>query len=202
MKKTPFVALLMAAFVSFGVYAQQLTRELPAPVKTGGKPLMEVISARKSDRSYSTRPLDTQTLSNLLYAAWGFSHDGKRTIPTSQNKQDLSVYAVMADGVWKYNAGENALEMVADKDVRPLFETQDFVKGVPLILVYVGTDVKNSPLHAGSAYQNVGLYAASVGLNNVVRGYFDRNAAAKALQLSPNEQVIISQVVGWPESAH
>ena len=81
-------------------------------------------------------------------------------------------------------------------------ETQDFVKGVPLILVYVGTDAKNSPLHAGSAYQNVGLYAASVGLNNVVRGYFDRNAAAKALQLLPNEQVIISQVVGWPELAH
>lgn len=201
MKKIIFTALMLATFISFGGNASEaLMRELPEPAKTGGKPLMEVISTRKTDRSYSSRSLDEQTLSDILYAAWGISHDGKRTIPTSQNKQALSVYAVMADGVWKYNANKNVLEMVADTDMRPLFETQEFVKGVPLILVYVGTDAKNSPMHAGSAYQNVGLYAASKGLHNVVRGYFDRVKVAKALGLSGDEQVIVSQVVGWPAS--
>lgn len=198
MKKTLFAALILVLFVSFNVHTKQaVIRELPEPAKTGGKPLMEVISTRKTDRSFSSRSLDAQTLSNILYAAWGISHDGKRTIPTSQNQQNLSVYAVMADGIWKYNAGENALEMIADTNVRPLFETQDFVKGAPLILVYVGSDAKNSPMHAGSAYQNVGLYAASYGLNNVVRGYFDRVKAAEALGLQNDEHVIISQVVGW-----
>lgn len=199
MKRTILIAFIIGIMTSFGLCAKEtLERDLPIPNKTGGKPLMEVISMRKSDRSYSSRALDEQTLSDILYVAWGVSHDEKRTIPTSQNKQALSVYAVMADGIWKYNAQNNSLEMVVDEDARPLFETQDFVKGVPLILVYVGTDVKNSPMHAGSAYQNVGLYAASRGLHNVVRGYFDKGKIAKALKLSPNETVIVSQVVGWP----
>lgn len=198
MKKIILIGLLLV-FVPFGVFAEEalMTSDLPIPTQTGGKPLMEVIAARKSDREFSSRSIDKQILSDILYVAWGISHEGKRTIPTSQNKQALSVYAVMADGAWKYNAHDNILEMVADADIRPLFETQDFVKGAPLILVYVGTDKKNSPLHAGSAYQNVGLYAASYGLHNVVRGYFDKKKVTKALGLSPDEEVIVSQVVGW-----
>ena len=72
------------------------------------------------------------------------------------------------------------------------------MKNVPLVLIYTGSKDEDYPaMHAGSAYQNVGLYAASRGLGAVVRGYFDKEAVAKALNLPNSEAVIISQATGW-----
>lgn len=178
-------------------HAEEAIKQLPVPAKEGGMPLMEAITGRKTTREFSAKAIDDQTLSDILYAAWGISHDGKHTIPTSQNKQNLNVYVVDAGGVWLYDPSQNQLKQVKTEDIRPLFATQDFMKDAPLTLVFTGTDAENSPLHAGSAYQNVGLYAASRGLNNVVRAYFDHKAVAKAMGLAEDE-VIVSQTVGWP----
>ena len=172
-------------------------QKLPQPITTGGKPFMETLAARKTERTFSKKDIDNQTLSEILWSAWGISHDGKRTIPTSMNKQNLKVYVLKKDGVWLYKAENNTLEPINNKDMRHLFATQDFVKTAPLTLLYTGTDSKNSPLHAGSAYQNVGLYCASKGLNNVVRGYFDHEQIEKALNLAKEEKAIISQTIGW-----
>ena len=178
--------------------ASELTvQKLPKPIITGGKPLMEVIASRKTERTYSKKTIDEQTLSEILWSAWGISHEDKRTIPTSRNKQNLKVYAIKADGVWLYNAEKNTLELVSNKDMRKLFATQEFVEAAPLTLLYTGSDSKNSPMHAGSAYQNVGLYCTSKGLNNVVRGYFDYEQAQKELNLPQDEKIIISQTIGW-----
>lgn len=189
------IALVLTLICS--AQAQENIKKLPAPDIEGGIPLMEAISRRQSQREFSPKAIDDQTLSEILYTAWGVSHDGKRTIPTSMNKQNLDVYAVMANGIWLYDGLDNSLKQVSSQDIRSAFARQDYVKDAPLILVYTGTDDKNSPLHAGSAYQNVGLYAANRGLNNVVRGYFNRKPVAEALNLD-EEDVIISQALGWP----
>ena len=69
--------------------AQQFgaTIPLPAPETTGGKPLMEVLASRCSDREFSTAPLPPQLLSNLLWAAGGVSRadSGKRTVPSARD---------------------------------------------------------------------------------------------------------------------
>lgn len=172
---------------------------LPAPNIKGGQPLMETLANRKTIRDLSDQAIDNQTLSELLWSAWGISHGEKRTIPTSQNKQNLKVYVTKADGTWLYNAKDNRLEQVSNQDLRALMAKQDFVKTAPITLIFTGTDAKNSPMHAGSAYQNVGLYCASQGLGNVVRGYLDREAVEKALKLPSEEKVIITQTIGWPK---
>ena len=172
---------------------------LPAPNIKGGQPLMETLANRKTIRDLSDQAIDNQTLSELLWSAWGISHGEKRTIPTSQNKQNLKVYVTKADGTWLYNAKDNRLEQVSNQDLRALMAKQDFVKTAPITLIFTGSDTKNSPMHAGSAYQNVGLYCASKGLGNVVRGYLDREAVEKALNLPAEEKVIITQTIGWPK---
>ena len=172
---------------------------LPAPNVKGGQPLMETLANRKTIRDLSDQAIDNQTLSELLWSAWGISHGEKRTIPTSQNKQNLKVYVTKADGTWLYNAKDNRLEQVSNQDLRALMAKQDFVKTAPITLIFTGSDAKNSPMHAGSAYQNVGLYCASKGLGNVVRGYLDREAVEKALNLPAEEKVIITQTIGWPK---
>lgn len=198
MSKNIFLGVLtaMVLFSSSGS-AEMTVQKLPVPNIAGGKPLMEAMNERKSIREFNGQGVDDQTMSEILWAAWGISHDGKRTIPTAMNQQNLKVYAVKADGAWLYNAAENTLEPVSAEDLRSLFATQDFMKNAPLTLVYVGSDEKYSPMHAGSAYQNVGLYAASKGMHNVVRGYFDNDKATQALKLENGEKAIISQAIGW-----
>lgn len=193
------LAVAVAFLLGFATIAQaeEVVRKLPAPQTKGGIPLMEAITARKSTREFSAKKIDDQTLSDILYAAWGISHESKRTIPTSMNKQNLNVYVVTPEGAWLYQAEDNSLKQISNQDLRHFFNQQDYVKDAVLHLVYTGTDPKNSPLHAGSAYQNVGLYTASRGMNNVVRGYFDKDGVAQALKLKP-EEVIVSQVIGWP----
>ena len=53
-------------------------------------------------------------------------------------------------------------------------------------------------MHAGSSYQNVGLFAVAHKMGAVVRGYFDKVKVREALKLKPNEEVLISMAVGYP----
>lgn len=192
--------ILMTLIFAFAVSCNAQAAEeikLPAPDTKGGIPLMEAIARRQSTREFSAKALDEQTLSDIFYAAWGISHDGKRTIPTSRNRQDMRLFAARKDGVWEYDGASHSLKKISDIDLTDALAGQAFVKDAPLTLIFTGTDPENSPLNAAAAYQNVGLYCASRGINNVVRGMFDRAATAKALNV-PESDVIISQTLGWP----
>lgn len=183
-------------FISVSSWAAEQQISLPQPDKQGGMPLMEAIAARKTVREFGNREIEAQDLSNILFAAFGVSHEGKRTIPTPMNKQELSVYVVKKDGVWLYDAEKNVLDFVSAEDILPFIALQDFVKDAPLTLIYTGKDPKNSLMNAGAAYQNVGLYCASRGLHNVVRGYIQRDRIASILGLKEDE-IIVTQTVGW-----
>lgn len=197
MKNKFWIFLMSTLLLSEAAMAEAVVKKLPAPVVAGGKPLMETIGERKTIREFKAQNVDDQTLSEILWVALGISHDGKRTIPTAMNQQNLKVYVVRNDGAWLYDAAENSLTQVTAENLQPLFATQDFMKDVPVNLVYVGSDEKYSPMHAGSAYQNVGLYAASKGMHSVVRGYFDNDRVTKALNLENGERAIVSQAIGW-----
>ena len=191
------IVLVVTLLISMPVGASENKLSLPAPELQGGASLMEAIAMRKSTREFSPRKIDDMDLSNILFAAWGISHEDKRTIPTAMNKQDLVVYAVRDDGVWLYNAKERVLEPVTKEDIRPLIALQDYVKEAPLTLIYVGKNEKDASMNAAAAYQNVGLYCASKGLNNVVRGYVEKDKIADILGLK-DEMVIVTQTIGWP----
>ena len=198
MKKLLTGAVLLGvvgvAIVSFTAGANNIN--LIVPNKATGIPLMQSIDERKSATEFATTDLDSQTLSDVLWAAYGMNKKGTRTIPTANNKQNLKVYAVMKDGAYLYNGPKHRLERVTDKDLRPEYlDTQDYVQGVPLTLVYVGNDY--DAMHAGSSYQNVSLYAASQGLSARVRGYINNASGfGSELKLSDNEKVLISISVG------
>ena len=170
--------------------------KLPAVDKTSGKPLMEVINIRKTDREFSKKELDEQTLSDILWVAYGTNNHETRTIPTARNQKNMKVYAVMANGAWLYDGEKHQLELVVKDDLRPLLAKQDFVKDAALTIVYTGSDKEYSTLHAGSSYQNVSLYAASKGIGAVVRGLFDKDEIGKALKLPKEEFAITTITVG------
>lgn len=192
MNKTVFALTMLASGIA---NAENIV--LPAPETTGGKPLMQAMAERKTEREFADKPVSAKDLSNILWAAYGFNRPGKRTIPTARNEQGMDVYVLTADGAFLYNAKDNVLKQVVKKDLRDLLGPQDFARKAPLTLLFVEKQHKYAGMHAGSAYQNVGLYCASAGLNNVVRGMYDADGLAKALNLGDRE-VIVTQTVGYP----
>ncbi len=150
-----------------------------------------------SSRTFSRKKLDDQTLSDLLWAAYGTNAKGTRTIPTAKNQQNMRLYVVLKEGAYLYDGKKHQLDLITKDNLLPLFEEQDFMKDVPLVLVFA-TDAKDKwgELDAGASYQNVGLFAASKGLVAVVRGYFDMKGVAKGLKLKVGYKPTISMAVG------
>lgn len=191
---------LCAAALAATAMADEATRQLPAPDTTGGMPLMEAIRDRHSERFYdANKPVDDQTLSEILWVAWGVNPAGKRTIATARNLQNMGLYVLTPEGTWRYDGAKNCLVKVNEVNLIPLCAQQEFVYDAPVHLLYTAVDDKWGRCHVGSAYQNVYLYAASKGLATVVRGLIDAPALTKALGLQGEEKVIIHQTVGYPE---
>ncbi|MEG1586397.1 MAG: SagB/ThcOx family dehydrogenase [Bacteroidales bacterium] len=185
--------------------------QLPGPEKTGGKPLMEALNERRSARDFiAEKSLSEQTLSNLLWAAWGYNRENKRTAPSSRDRQEITVYICMSSGTYKYDAKHNELILVNRKDLRNVTGVQDFVASAPLNLVYVADMAKVTgknkeeslaAVYANTGFiaQNVYLFCASDGLNCVIRAMIDREMLAKELGLSAQEMITLSQTVGYGE---
>ena len=170
---------------------------LPEPNKTGKTTLMQALEDRHSDHAFSDQDLDDRTLGTILWAAYGVNRDdGKRTIPTAMNQKDLDVYVFNRRGIWLYEADNHVLKQISDQNRLDLFQKQDYMAPVPVVLVYVGGSGDYAPMHAGSAYQNVGLFTAANNMASIVRGYFERDKVAEVLNLKPDQRVIISQAVG------
>ncbi len=183
---------------------------LPPPQTDGGMPLMKALKLRASSRAFAPDPLAPQTLSNLLWAAWGINRpqEGKRTAPSARNWQEIDVVVVNATGAYLYDAKANVLKPIAAGDLRPLTGVQDFVKEAPVNLLFVA-DASRMPgaqgapstayADAGFIAQNVYLFCASESLAVVVRASFDAPALAKALKLTDKQTVLLAQTVGFPK---
>jgi nitroreductase len=185
---------------------------LPTPQTSGGKPLMQVLKQRKSVRDFGPEPLSRQTISNLLWAAWGVNReDGRRTAPSASNRQEIDVYAVMADGAYLYDAQANALKPVTLADLRKFAGTQAYVAGAPLNLIYVADTAKlggddaarlaTANADTGFIAQNVYLFCASEGLGTVVRASVNRDDLGKALNLRAGQRITLAQSVGYAKKS-
>jgi nitroreductase len=197
MKKL-FILAIISLMASVTINAEVL----PQPNTTGGKPLMQVMNQRASSRDYKQgMTVSKQDLSNMLWAAWGITHDGKHTVATAMNRQELILYVVTPTEVSRYNPEANTLTTVNTGDYRKFSTMQDFAAIAPInIVLVVDTSKQERPefqgYTAGAASQNIYLYCAQAGLKSVVRAGFDRENLPKALKLSANERILFVQTVG------
>jgi nitroreductase len=186
---------------------------LPPPDKHDGLPLMEALARRCSSRDFSPAPLPLPLLSGLLWAACGLNRaEGGRTAPSALNAQEIDVFVALQSGAYLYHAAEHELRLIAASDLRRVTGYQDFVDRAATDLVYVadharmrlvpvGQRESYSSIAAGAIAQNVYLFAASNGLATVLRAWIDRAAISDALGLTHDQQVLLSQTVGYPAAA-
>ncbi len=185
---------------------------LPPPQKDAGMTLSGALALRHSTREYSERILALQTLSNLLWAAYGINRPGgERTAPYWRHIMVIDILVAMAGGVWRYEPAQNTLLPHLSADIRAQTGLQDFVGVAPIELIYVAHGERMSELSraerrlyasvdAAFIGQNVYLHCAAEGLGTVFRAAIDYPKLTRALNLPPEQFVTFAQTVGYPRS--
>lgn len=203
-----------ASLVAAPTFAQAPAQQpivLPPPRADFGKSLAQALKARRSTRAFDPRPLTPLVLSELLWAAYGVNRPATadRTAPSWRHARETDVFAVVADGVWRYDAMKHVLVPQLAGDVRSQAGVQDFVATAPLNLVYVSnaehlSGVSREEQHRVAAAdigfigQNVYLYCASEGLACVFRASLDTDKLAHTMGLAATQFIMFSQTVGYP----
>jgi len=174
-------------------------------------PLMQALTHRRTTRAFADQPLPLQTLSNLLWAAFGInrqSTDGGhaggrpgRTAPSAMNSQEIELYVLLAGGVYEYVAAKNLLRAVAVGDARSKIGAPPAAHAA-VTIVYVGpANNMFEQVDSGFIGQNVYLFAASEGLNAwfyALHGAQETSAAAATLNLDSGHVPLYAQSVGFP----
>lgn len=210
MTRSVISILMMLAILAPAILLADETVFLPE-ARTNKIPILKTIKARGSQRAFTKQKLTHQTLAEILWSAYGINRpeSGKRTAPSSNNKQEIDIYAVMKKGTFLYNAHKHSLIKVSDKDLRALTGKQEFPAHAQLNIVYV-LDYSRTPtsprkrakevgaVAVGAIAQNVYLYCAAEGLGTVFRGWIDKEALAKAMNLGEHQYIVGAQSVGYP----
>jgi SagB-type dehydrogenase family enzyme len=204
--------ILLILLFSLSIAQNLAPIQLPPPQLEIGRSIMQTLKLRESSRSFDSKPLPIQELSNLLWAAYGINRPetGKRTAPSAMNWQEIDIYITLQEGTYVYEAKSHSLNPITKKDIREFTGKQPFVKEAPVNLVFVADEkrmsraseedkIRWSAADAGFIAQNVYLYCASQKLAVVVRGMVDREALTKELNLNPEQKIILAQTVGYPK---
>ncbi|MGI5128638.1 SagB/ThcOx family dehydrogenase [Pseudonocardia sp. CA-107938] len=166
-----------------------------------GSGVAEVLSARRSVRTFLDAPVDPAELTALAWAAQGDTGDGHRTTPSAGERWPLAVTSVVrnvggtAPGLWRWEPDAGRSTMVAAGGFGPALaactvDARDWLAGAAAVLV-LSADLEaacaafaTEPpawergaryvwLEAGAAAQNVALQAAATGLGAVLVAAFD-----------------------------
>jgi hypothetical protein len=177
--------------------------QLPKPEIVAGMPLMQALAQRKTTRAFLDKPLPPQTLSNLLWAAFGVNRprDVKpglgRTAPSAMNSQDIELDVLLADGVYVYDAEQNLLRPVLAGDARAKIGTAPAAHAAVTIVYVAAVNDGSAQVDVGFIGQNVYLFAASEGLNAWFYALHGQDAAA-ILNLAAGKHALYGQSVGYP----
>ena len=171
---------------------------------------MEALAARRSSREFDTsRSLEMQTLSNLLWAAWGINRTKGRTAPSSHNRQEIELFVFLKTGVYRYDPAEHSLHLHLAEDLRAATGSQPFVGQAPVEIALVSDTTKitgktpqgvieSTYADTGFICENIYLFCASEGLSTVARALVPKAELISRLGLPEGRIITLVQTVGYP----
>lgn len=216
MKKFIFPVIIL----SFFYLAQETQGEgmktitLSKPKTKGVMSVEEAIGKRRSVRSYSSKEIPQEDISQLLWACQGITDErrGLRAAPSAGALYPLELYLVTKDGVYHYIPEGHKLEMTSDKNVKKELAVashgQEYVSSVAVDIVicaiyervtskYGERGMRYIDMEAGHAAQNIFLQAVALGLDSVPVGAFDDVAVSKILDLPKDRRPLYILPVGY-----
>jgi hypothetical protein len=219
LKTVPVVTILAGTASSLAEDLKPIT--LVKPHTDGGKSVLAALKERRTNRNIGSKKLEPQTLSNLLWAAFGVNRENSpfrgpgRTAASASNSQEIDLYVALPEGVYLYEAIPHRLIPVVAGDFRRRSGRRS-AQRAPVNIFYV-VDIakyKKAPFQepglrdpeiqksyyyvaTGLIAQNVYLFAASEGLAAHFHNCDKRNTPTE-FKLRPEQRVLFSQTVGYP----
>ena len=188
--------------------------QLPSPASTGTMSLEEALASRRSIREFTTEPLTTDEVSQLLWAAQGVtSSGGRRTAPSAGALYPIEIYVADGTGTHRYLPQDHVLERIADGDLRPALEDaalgQAAVGDCAAVFIVAAVPSRTEAeygsradryvkLEAGHAAQNLLLQAVALELGAVPIGAFGDLEVQRLLDLSADAEPLYLIAVGHP----
>lgn len=195
------------------------TIDLPEPVLMSDISVEEAIADRRSVRSYSSKSLTLQHLSQMLWSAQGITNnEGLRAAPSAGALYPLELYVVAGNvenlepGVYRYIPEGHKLTSTLTEDKRKELvsaaSNQDWIADAPVIIVFSAVyerttskygerGIRYVHMDTGFAGENLFLQAEALGLSSIVVGSFKDEAVKKVLSLDNNENPLILMPVGY-----
>jgi nitroreductase len=223
-QKNPVTKMLKVLKLTDSVSGLQ-TIQLPRPKPGRGLSVFSALQKRRTIREINDKKIPLQTLSNLLWAAWGINRKkgpfgiSGRTAASASNSQEIELYVALQEGIYAYEASFHRLTPVVAGDCRALAIGQgqgNWGAQAPVRLIYVvdiekfnyagfqepglkDPDVQKSYyfVDTGLIAGNVYLYAASQGLATWFHNC-NKPALAAKLKLSNSKRALFGQTLGYP----
>jgi len=189
---------------------------LPSPQTDGGISVEKALQDRRSRREYQDKAISADQLSQILWAAYGFTSPGRRTTPSAGALYFLEIYVAVgnvegiAPGVYKYVSEEHIITRIVEGDVRnelgeaaqqsvveapaTVFYCADFEKAIES---YGEDDLKYVYMEAGHSSQNVYLQAESLGLGTCAIAGFVGGYLREVFRLPENEEPLYLIPIGF-----
>ncbi len=228
MKKTTLTLVICAALVgattlvaclgraqSNNLTTNEMNAEtitLVTPTETGAT-LLQALQARSSVRDYTADGLTLEQLSGVIWAAAGENRPGRLTAPSAMAMYPIRTYAVLAQGIYLYDAPSHTLTRVLEGDHRKLAGMQDFVYSTPLNIMYIADlaayagqydsmpeadQLRLCSMDAMGYCENANLWAAANGMGAVTRAMADGPEFLKAIGAPATYRFILAQTIGIP----
>ena len=229
MKKTGFLSLVLslAAFALLGIQISQAKEiSLPKPTYKGRLSVEEALKVRRTHRSFKSRALTLDQLSQILWASYGVTAKLPgyylKTAPSAGALYPLDIYALvgkrgvkdLGPGVYRFLPGNHSVERIREGDFRTdiarLSAHQMWIAEAPLVLVITGEyarsrvkyglrGVSYTQIEAGCVGQNVFLQAEALGLKAGIVGAFNNEKIIAALGLPGGHNPLLIMPVGYPD---
>lgn len=195
---------------------------LPKPDHEGSLSVEEAIKRRRTVRSFSSRPIKKEDLSQLLYAAQGITEDHgfKRAAPSGGALYPLDVYTVVGEkgvegldaGVYHYVPSGHRIEHVTTGDRKNQLAKaslyQMWMARPPLNFVitaeysricskYGDRGIRYAIIEVGHVGQNIFLQAESLGLKAGIVGAFEDMKVVNILGIPKKHEPLLIMPVGY-----
>jgi hypothetical protein len=215
MKCNLFAALFLLVFTMFPMTAAQAepasSIALPAPQKTGGKPVLDAVAARASasGSGFPSRDISPEELSTLLWSASGKNRADKWVVPLGMGSDPyVDIYVFGKEGVFRYAWQDHSLKRVADGDLRARVTHQSFAGVAPYVFVFVSNQkplkkgglpqIRSKWTHVATGAMTQQLYLVSDSLDIGVRyaETMDTGFVRKTLNIPADEEPICIFALG------
>ena len=220
------ISALAIVVLFFGQISMAGEIALPSPSYKGTVSVEEALKARRTHRSFQSRPLTLKQFSQILWGAYGVTAQKYgsflKTAPSAGALYPLDIYGVvgqggvetLAPGVYHFRPENHAVELVKQGDLRAEVARhalqQMWMAKAPLMLIITGeytrSSIKYGPrgvtythIEAGHVGQNIFLQAEAIGLKAGIVGAFNNQQIIRVMGLSTSHDPLLIMPVGYSD---